>query len=245
MSPHDGEQGTAGSREFDVLLSSGFLAFARHLGFMQALEKASIQVTGICGTSSGAVVGVFWAAGIPLREMMERFPAKRPIQQLRFSRRPWHGLLTMEALLGEFKSRLPARLEGLPIPAGVGVTGPGKQHHILREGPLVEALMASCAVPGLLASQVVEGVRYGDGGITDRIGLDKWSAYRPGRRLLVHEVERSMGASRDGEPPEGVVWISSPRSHASLWNIGPFENQVAESMRLTSRVLSDTDSTPL
>ncbi|MFT6835603.1 MAG: putative acylesterase/phospholipase RssA [Francisellaceae bacterium] len=35
----------------DIILSSGYLGFARHIGFLKALEKNKISVDAICGTS--------------------------------------------------------------------------------------------------------------------------------------------------------------------------------------------------
>ena len=49
----------------DVILSSGFLAFASHIGFLRALEEADVSVDGICGTSSGALVGALWTSDCP------------------------------------------------------------------------------------------------------------------------------------------------------------------------------------
>ena len=48
---------------FDLVLSSGFLAFARHVGVLRAVERSGQDVTGVCRTSSGALVGALWAAG--------------------------------------------------------------------------------------------------------------------------------------------------------------------------------------
>ena len=49
----------------DLVLSSGFLAFAAQCGFLQAVEESGIAVDGVCGTSSGALAGALWASGWP------------------------------------------------------------------------------------------------------------------------------------------------------------------------------------
>ena len=48
----------------DLVLSSGFLAFARHAGFLRAVEQLELPVEGLCGTSSGALSGALWAAAV-------------------------------------------------------------------------------------------------------------------------------------------------------------------------------------
>ena len=45
------------------MLSSGFLAFASHSGFLKAVEAASLQVSGVMGTSAGALSGSLYCAG--------------------------------------------------------------------------------------------------------------------------------------------------------------------------------------
>ncbi len=47
----------------DLVLSSGFLAFAYHAGFLEAVAEAGISVRGVMGTSSGALSGSLYCAG--------------------------------------------------------------------------------------------------------------------------------------------------------------------------------------
>ena len=131
----------------------------------------------------------------------------------------------------------PTRIEELPRPFAVGVCGPNRQHRLLREGPLLPALLASCAVPGLMASVNIEGTWYQDGGVADRVALAPWRELRGKRRTLVHLVERSMGRGEEPDSDEDTLVIRSPRSHAKLWNLGPFHAQVEESEAIASRAL--------
>lgn len=55
----------------DLVLSSGFLAFAYHAGFLEAVSDAGITVRGVMGTSSGALAGSLFCAGYsPLEVIM-------------------------------------------------------------------------------------------------------------------------------------------------------------------------------
>ncbi len=47
----------------DVVLSSGFLAFASHSGFLKAVDSAGLAVGGVMGTSAGALTGSLYCAG--------------------------------------------------------------------------------------------------------------------------------------------------------------------------------------
>ena len=68
----------------DLILSSGYLAFARHVGFLRAVETAGVEVGAICGTSSGALAAALWAAGMPARELGAELSAHRPARLQRF-----------------------------------------------------------------------------------------------------------------------------------------------------------------
>lgn len=48
---------------YDVVLSSGFLAFASHSGFLKAIDGAGLVVGGVMGTSAGALTGSLYSAG--------------------------------------------------------------------------------------------------------------------------------------------------------------------------------------
>ncbi len=221
----------------DLVLSSGFLAFARHLGFLKAVEEAGVSVDGICGTSSGAIVGSLWAAGAPIEDMAKRLHVPIPIRKMRVSRTPWRGIFTIYGLQPLFEDYLPPNIEDLPRPFGIGVTDPKGKHTLLTEGPLLPAVAASCAIPAVFASVPIGGVRYRDGGVADRVGLEAWRAHRDSSDVLVHLVERSMGKAQTSQQLDGATVVRTPRSHAKLWNIGPFEQQLQEAYEITLQTL--------
>lgn len=115
--------------------------------------------------------------------------------------------------------------------------GPGRSSMLLTEGPLPEAIAASCAVPGLFVPVRIDGQWYRDGGVVDRIGLESWRLFRGDRRTLVHQVERSAG--KDSPLPVGVPVVHTPRSGASLWSLGDFQAQCDEARSLTQVVLAE------
>ena len=207
------------SEPVDLVLSSGFLAFGAHAGFLAGIEERGVPVDGVCGTSSGALLGAMWAAGMPAREVLAALTQRTPLGWSRPSWAPWRGLLGLDAVIAELRTRLPATFDGLARPFGVGVAVPGGGHRLIVSGPLPEAVAASCAVPWLFAPVSVDGEPLADGGAVDRLGLGAWRAHRPGRRVLVHLVERSAGAPDLGDLGDVPV-VRSPRSGARLWSLG-------------------------
>lgn len=201
----------------DVVLSSGFLAFAEQAGFLAALEDLGIEVDGICGTSSGALAGALWAAGMPAEKVLERLTTRPPIRYLKPSRRPWRGMFRLDRMIFELRHDLPARFEDLERPFGVGVIDRAHQPHLLTQGALPEAVTASCAIPRLFEPIPLHGRIWADAGVVERTSLATWRAQRD-TPIVLHLVEASsQGADPD---PGDATLVRSPRSGAKLWSLG-------------------------
>ena len=187
--------GSGGLAAVDLVLSSGFLAFARHCGFLQAVEDAGLEVDALCGTSSGALVGSLWLAGLSARQIADELSAQAPLRFMRPRLGIWGGVFSLEPVLARLRGWLPARFEDLDRPLGVGVSPDGETAQLLTSGSLPEAVAASCAVPYLFAPVGVDGQTYKDGGAVDRLGLAAWRSFRgEGVPTLVHLVEHSFEA---------------------------------------------------
>lgn len=221
----------------DLVLSSGFLAFARHVGVLAAMEEHGLRPDAICGTSSGALVGALWAAGHRAEEIGRVLSERAPIAGLRLRATPWSGLFSLAPLLERLESMLPATIEASPVPLAVGVMGPGRRHQLLTAGPLPQAVVASCAMPHVFAPILIDGTRYQDGGAVDRLGLEAWRAWRGDRAAVVHWVERTAGVDV-GADLTGLRLIRTPRSGAKLWDLGDFWGQVEEAQVLARAVLA-------
>jgi NTE family protein len=203
----------------DLVLSSGFLAFARHAGFLAAVEELGLPIDGVCGTSSGALCGALWAAGMPAREILRELTGRSPLGWASWHIAPWRGLLSLDRVVAELEQRLPATFAELPRPLGVGVATAERGHVLLTSGPLPLAVAASCAVPWLFVPVRVGDRWLHDGGAVDRTALAAWRAHRPGVQPVVHLVERTAGARQ--EPVlDGLVVVRSPPSGARLWSLG-------------------------
>lgn len=220
----------------DLILSSGFLAFARHVGFLTAVEEAGIEVGALCGTSSGALAAALWATGMPAEAIGRELSARAPARVLRPAARPWRGLFRIQPVIARLRPLLPATFAGLERPLGVGAMDRAGQHLLITDGPLPEAVAASCAIPVVFQPVELAGRRLWDGGAVDRLGLDGWRRWRPGRRALVHWVEGTRGKD-PGSDLDGLEVVRTPPSGASFFNLGAFGDQVEEARALTARRL--------
>jgi predicted acylesterase/phospholipase RssA len=232
---------------YDIILSSGFLAFAAHAGFLQAIEDLNLPVRGVMGTSSGALTGALYAAGYSPREIAHELGKIPPIQRIRMSRRPWRGVLSLDPAMKELRALLPPRFEDLQRDFAVGVVGRGSQsiddpqpyHELIDSGSsLAAACVASAAVPVLFSPVDIPSANHGpymDGGVACRIGLDLWRRHRKQTRgdsdvnpALVHLIGRSSPFSGNDSLDnlgKKVAVVRSPKSRASLWNLNGYDIQ--------------------
>jgi len=227
----------------DLVLSSGFLAFARHIGVLAAIEERGVTIDGVCGTSSGSMTGALWAAGHSAEVIARELSADRPLRHVRPTLTPWQGLLSAGPMIRKLQDLLPARFEDLERPFAVGVMDEDGEHHLIRSGPLAEAVAASCAIPRLFRPVAHGGARFQDGAFVDRLGLAAWRDLRraEGRddiAVIAHIVERSSGVA-DERGLDGALVIRTPRSRARLWSLGDFQGQLTEARNIALAALDN------
>jgi hypothetical protein len=79
-----------------------------------------------------------------------------------------------------------------------------------------------------------EGTLYRDGGFADRVGAINWKSVRPDstQDMCAHIINRSNGVAEE-VGLENVTIVRTPRSFATLFSMGDFEEQVQEAAELT------------
>ena len=152
---------------------------------LRALAEAGIKPDLVVGTSVGAINGVFIAAAPD--QAAERLTALWEGDSLRLafsetllgragrllkSGTHLHSLEPLERLLS---SELPCdQFADLALPFQcVAASIEGASARWFDRGPVVPAVMASCAVPGLLPPVAVDGEHYFDGGLVDSIPVGR------------------------------------------------------------------------
>ncbi|MCB2185791.1 MAG: patatin-like phospholipase family protein [Deltaproteobacteria bacterium] len=173
------------TRPLVAVMSSGFFGFFAHAGFLQALEDLGIVPDAYAGTSSGALVAAFAAAGMTPARMMGHFltletkdfwdpPSRAALLRLALRRlRGAQGYLRGEAFGRLLEKFLPVRdFEELPRPClMVALDLVRKERVVLDQGPLVPAIRASGAVPMMFEPVRLDGRLLVDGGLVDKAPL--------------------------------------------------------------------------
>lgn len=153
-----------------LVLSGGGMRGIGHIGALKALKEHGYQPTILSGTSSGAIIGAFYASGYNPDELKRIasesnfFP--RSSYRLRIS-----GFIDTGFLSKLFLQHIPVNtFEMLKMPLYVAVTNilAGKIEY-LHTGKLDEALLATSSVPLMFPPVKTAGKVYYDGGILDNL----------------------------------------------------------------------------
>jgi NTE family protein len=165
-------------RRLGLALGGGGVRGLAHIGVIKVLESAGIAVASLAGSSMGGLIGALFAAGWTGEELEQEVLSRTKFRQmvklvdLSPSRR---GFLVgqrvreqLDELIGNKLSfaqlRIPLALTAVDLCTGKEVT--------LRTGSVLEAVLATTAVPGLMPPVVMNGCQLIDGGVLNNVPTD-------------------------------------------------------------------------
>ncbi len=171
-----------------LALGGGSARGLAHCVVLEALDELGIKPAVIAGTSMGAVCGALYASGMSAREMQAGFETQflSRTQFFKNAARKLRGnLSTLWSLrspgivdnVSLFEMLLPDALhrdfDSLKIPfLAVAADFYGIEQVLLDHGPLIPALAASCALPGLTHPVVIGDRVLIDGGYINPLPFD-------------------------------------------------------------------------
>jgi Predicted esterase of the alpha-beta hydrolase superfamily len=198
-----------------LVLGGGGARGAAHAGVLKVLKKENIPIDMIVGTSMGAVVGGYYAAGVDPEKIAETFMCGRMMRKFvpvpvtvrvisapfiliapRLVYHPYDGLYYgwrfrkyLESLMPDGKSDL--KIEELKIPfAAVGVDLSTGETRAITEGKLSLAMQGSSAIPGLRKPVQMGEHLYIDGGTLSNIPIQQAKELGADKIIAVNIDER-------------------------------------------------------
>jgi predicted acylesterase/phospholipase RssA len=183
-------------------LSSAFLGFYTHAGFLQGLAEAGLWPGHFAGASSGAMIAAFAATGMTPKEMLGLLLTLRfrtaflepgmmvGLPYFPVFRRRYSGAAKGKRILKYLKSILGDRqIEDCESKLGIAVTNLSQVRAEVRErGPLAEMIVASCAYPTLISHQIIDGDAMWDGGIAQSPPFAHWKSSPDVSLVIAHCV---------------------------------------------------------
>jgi NTE family protein len=185
-----------------LALGGGGVRGLAHIGILHVLEREGIRPAVMAGTSMGGLVAAAYAAGLSpqaLTDEVSGFTHLRRLLTLVDLAPARRGLLQGERIRSMLIDKLgkDTTFADLPFPLGlVAVDIDTGEEVVLTRGSLVDAVLATCAVPGIFPP-----VRYGerflsDGGILNNVPADV--ARRLGAEVVIAvDVGPEFGARFD------------------------------------------------
>jgi len=137
-----------------------------HIGVIRRLEQKGFRINGVAGTSFGGLVAVFYSLGYSPDEIEEMFTTLDQTQLYGHSPEDGPSLLGLAGatkwlaeMIGDrtfADLKLPCILTAADLNSG--------QEVLLSEGSLVDAVLATIALPGIFPARRIGGLELVDGG---------------------------------------------------------------------------------
>jgi len=198
-----------------LALSSGAALGIAHIGVIKAFKEAEIPIDVIAGTSMGAIIGACFAKEGQIKEAEAE--ALRTDWR-RFTRLldPNINYLKKGLIYGKRIENLLRSLIGdiefkdLKIPFAAIATdiNTGKEI-VIRDGPVIAAVRASIAIPGIFVPVIIKGNCLVDGGTTNPVPADVLT--HMGAKIIIavnvlhdprkRKVFKSSADNKVSEPP--------------------------------------------
>ncbi len=178
-----------------LALSGGGVKGFAHIGALRVLEQEGFHIRGLAGTSAGGLIGSLYAIGYSPDEMEARL--QNIDQGNLFSHMHGDGpallgfggvTAILNELLGKHKFddlRIPLAVTATDLTTGLPV--------VIKKGRLVDAVLATSAVPGVFPARKLDGHLLVDGGILNPVPVAEARALYPNAPVVAVILSPPLG----------------------------------------------------
>ena len=190
------------NKRVGVVFSSGFFGFFAHAGCLKALEELGIRPVGYAGTSSGAIVAAFAAAGLSADAVSNTFFKLN--KKDFWDPEPWYktvlsALKLFQGSLGYLEGNrfsalldtyLPAkRFEDLKTPCVIVAANLSKKRReVFTTGSIADAVYASGTIPWTFKMKKIDEDYFLDGGLIDKAPVEVLRKHVNPQVIIVHYI---------------------------------------------------------
>lgn len=223
-----------------LALGGGGTKGVAHLGVLRALEQQGLRIAAIAGTSIGGLVGAVYATGRPLDDIIQRVSTLSQGGLFRRGREIDNALLGLEGVaevLLEFIGE--TYIEELPIPLALTAvdlnTG---QEIVLKSGRVLDAVLATIALPGIFPPRRIGEHTLIDGGVSNPVPVSLARRLRPGLPVIASVLSVPPMA----EKPLPVTHLLPPMpvlERLSQFRLARALTIFTQAMNINGRVLTE------
>jgi NTE family protein len=229
--------------DITLALGGGGAKGNAHIGVLRQLEKEGFRVRAMAGTSFGGLVAAVYAMGYSADEMEDMFAA---VDQTHFyGHAPDDGpsligiagvTHLLEETLGDCTFddlKIPCILTAVDLKSGKEV--------LLSKGRLVDAILATIAMPGVFPTRHIDGLELVDGGTLDPVPVAPARMLAPKLPVVAVVLNMPVGtAAQSWSLPFDNYWagrllsgILSRMRYASVWDV------FSRSLDITARAITE------
>lgn len=228
--------------DITLALGGGGVRGNAHIGVIRRLEQEGFRIKAVAGTSFGGIIGILYAAGyrpndieeisasIDQKSLYGRGPDDGPSLIGLVGVRQWLGTLLGERTFDSL--RIPAVVTATDLKSGSEV--------ILSSGRLVDAILATIAMPGVFPVHFVGELELVDGGTLDPVPVAPVRALAPRLPVVAVPLTLPIGSAArtwsipiPGYVPRLVV------NRISRMRYGLMLDVYVRSMDIINRALTD------
>ncbi len=228
--------------DITIALGGGGSKGNSHIGVIRRLEKEGFRIKGVAGTSFGGIVAALYALGYSPDKIEEVFASVDQTQFYGHGPNDGPSLMGLAGVTRLFEEmigdctfadlKLPCVLTAVDLKSGREV--------LLSKGRLVDAILATIAMPGIFPARHIDGLELVDGGTLDPVPVAAARMLAP--RLPVVAVVLTLPMGIPPQPwnlPFHKHWsgmilsrLLSKTRYTSVWDV------FSRSLDITSRAVT-------
>lgn len=172
-----------------LVLGSGGGRGLAHIGVIRTLLKHNIPIDYISGSSIGAVVGAYFALNLEVENLEKIFKSmmKRPLWLFGFNLKT-KSFINSKNIYEIMKynfygektfsdTKIPLRINATDIDSG--------ESYIFKEGKIIDAVIPSMTIPGILPIIEKDNKHFVDGGLSNAIPANLLKEFKPDVMIMV------------------------------------------------------------
>ena len=228
--------------DITLALGGGGAKGNSHIGVIRRLEKEGFRIQGVAGTSFGGLIAVLYALGCSPDQIEELFASVDQTQFYGHAPNDGPSLIGLAGVTRLFEERigdktfadlkLPCVLTAVDLKSG--------QEVLLNKGRLVDAMLATIAMPGVFPARYIDGLELVDGGTLDPVPVAPARMLAPRLPVVAVVLTTPMGIpAQSWRLPFQKYWagrivskLLSKMKYDTVWDI------FSRSLDITSRAMT-------
>jgi len=204
-----------------LVLGGGGSRGLAHVGVLKVLEREKIPVDAIVATSMGGIIGAYYALGMEPEKIGEGM--RQVMSHTENPTQAWRRFVVSSLNRQiESRERLKEHLDGvnfedLSLPVTVmAVDMLSGEEIAINSGPVIPALLASSAVPGVFPPVQIDGRQLSDGGVIDSLATHVAAtqmADEPDGKIIAVDIYPELTAGDPwNDPLSDIIGLQLPPS---------------------------------